>query len=70
MEAAPRGSPQQRVCGVPAPPPPRRELPRGLRRGKPLPAGVEEEPARGSPPPEFCGSPGPARDCELRPRPC
>lgn len=58
VEAAPRGSPQQRVCGVPAAP--AALAPWGLRRRKPLPAGAEAEPAHLSPPREFRGSLGPA----------
>lgn len=49
VEATPRGSTQRRVCGVPAPPPPRRELSGACDEGSPFPLAPRRGQSAGAP---------------------
>lgn len=65
VEPAPRGSPQRRVCGVPAPPLPRQELPGACGEGSPFPPA----PRRGLRARAPCPSSEGARDSSRGPGP-
>lgn len=55
VEAAPWGSPQRRVCCIPAPPPPRPELPRACGEGSPFPPALRRSLRAGAPRPSSVG---------------